>query len=298
MVAGTVKYLVNLFKNSIATWNGRMEEWKKEKKPSNLPFFQPSVFPANFAIKLFRTLVIYLAFFLSIAFMPDNFRLQQQKFDRVKTAYKEKETLVKELFSSKGMDVSSSDLFFRVFKKEAQFEVWAKKKGQDKFVLITTYPICASSGISGPKRKQGDGQVPEGFYEINYFNPSSNFYLSLGVSYPNASDRILGEKGNLGGEIFIHGNCVTIGCMPITDDKIKELYLMAVEAKNGGQQHINVHIFPCRMNETSMKSLEMQYADPKLHSFWKNIQKGYAFFEEKKILPVVSVERSGEYSFN
>jgi murein L,D-transpeptidase YafK len=229
--------------------------------------------------------------------MPDNFRSQQQKFPRVKTAYDEKEKSVRELFSSKGIDVSSMNVLIRAFKKEAQLEIWAKSSKQESFMLIKTYAICASSGTLGPKRKQGDGQVPEGFYEVDRFNPSSNFYLSLGVSYPNASDRILGEKGNLGGDVFIHGNCVTIGCMPLTDEKIKEVYLMAVEARSNGQAKIPVHIFPCRMDENGMKYLEAGYkANPGLISFWKNIQKGFEYFEKKKMLPGISVLKDGTYS--
>jgi murein L,D-transpeptidase YafK len=230
--------------------------------------------------------------------MPDSFRIQQQKFPRVKTAYMEKEKTVKELFTSKGMDISSAHLFIRAFKKEKELEIWAKAPGQEKYILVKTYAICASSGGLGPKRKQSDGQVPEGFYEVDRFNPSSNFYLSLGVSYPNASDRILGEKGNLGGDIFIHGNCVTIGCMPLTDDKIKEVYLMAVEARSNGQAKIPVHIFPCRMNEKELKTIESEFAEDQKHiSFWKNIQKGYELFETKKELPEVTVGKSGEYLF-
>ena len=191
------------------------------------------------------------------------------------------------------------NLFIRAFKKEAQLEVWANSPKQETFQLIKTYAICASSGTLGPKRKQSDGQVPEGFYEIDRFNPSSNFYLSLGVSYPNASDKILGDKGNLGGDIFIHGNCVTIGCMPLTDDKIKEVYLMALEARSGGQQKISVHIFPCRMNETEMKTLETKYAgNPKFISFWRNIQTGYEYFEKNKFPPHISVTVSGEYAID
>ncbi|MFI5164047.1 MAG: murein L,D-transpeptidase family protein [Bacteroidia bacterium] len=229
--------------------------------------------------------------------MSDNFRSQQQKFPRVKSAYEEKEKAVRELFSSKGIDISSMNLFIRAFKKEAQLEVWAKSASKEKYQLIKIYAICASSGILGPKRKQNDGQVPEGFYEIDRFNPSSNFYLSLGVSYPNASDKILGDKRNLGGDIFIHGNCVTIGCMPLTDEKIKEVYLMALEARAGGQKQIPVHIFPCRMNETEMKILETKYAgNLKLISFWKNIQTGYDYFEKNKSLPQISVTAGGEYA--
>ncbi len=221
--------------------------------------------------------------------------MQQQKFPRVKTAYAEKEKIVRETYSVKGLELGSASIFIRAFKKEAVLEIWAKGQSENTYKLVKTYDICASSGGLGPKRKQGDGQVPEGFYEIDRFNPSSNYYLSLGLNYPNKSDRILG-KGNLGGDIFIHGNCVTIGCMPLTDDKIKEVYLMAVEAKAGGQDKVPVHVFPCRMNESEMLPLEK--ADPDLASFWKNIQKGYLYFEEKHTLPSISVLPSGEYSFN
>jgi murein L,D-transpeptidase YafK len=243
-----------------------------------------------------KTVILYSLIILSFAFMPDNFKSQQKQFARVKTAYSEKEKLVNELFSAKGIELSSAAIFIRAFKQEAELEIWAKNQKDEKYQLIKTYKICSSSGDLGPKRKQGDGQVPEGFYEINRFNPYSNFYLSLGVSYPNASDKILGNKGNLGGDIFIHGDCVTIGCMPLTDDKIKEVYLMAVEAKSNGGK-IPVHIFPFRMNDENMKKFEKKYDDDvKLVAFWKNIRKGYAHFETNKTLPSVSVLNNGEYS--
>lgn len=243
-----------------------------------------------------KTLLISSLLLFSFAFMNDSFKSQQKKFERVKTAYEDKENLVKELFSSKEIELSSATIFIRAFKEEAEVEVWAQSNGQEKYQLIQTYKICSSSGDLGPKRKQGDGQVPEGFYQVDRFNPYSNFYLSLGVNYPNASDRILGNKGNLGGDIFIHGSCVTIGCMPLTDDKIKEVYLMAVEAKSSGQVKIPVHIFPFRMNEGNMKKFEKKYDDSKLISFWKNIQIGYEYFETHKALPGILVLNNGEYS--
>lgn len=245
-----------------------------------------------------KTLSLYLLILLSFAFMSDSFKSQQQKFPRVKTAYAEKGKSVNELFSAKGIDLSTLTIFIRVFKKEGELEVWAENPEKNIFQLIKTYEICAASGVLGPKRKQGDGQVPEGFYEIDRFNPSSNFYLSLGLNYPNKSDKIVIGKGKPGGDIFIHGNCVTIGCVPLTDDKIKEVYLMAVEARSGGQLKIPVHVFPCRMNNAEMKSLETEYAEnPELISFWKNIRKGYLLFDEKHALPSVSVLPSGEYAF-
>ncbi len=90
----------------------------------------------------------------------------------------------------------------------------------------------------------GDYQVPEGFYYINEFNPRSLYHLSLGLNYPNASDRMLCDMSQPGGDIYIHGSCVTTGCIPITDGQIEELYVLAAHAKDMGQDFIPVHIFP------------------------------------------------------
>src|SRR5712691_1661125 len=88
----------------------------------------------------------------------------------------------------------------------------------------------------------GDGQVPEGFYEVSALNPWSRFLLSLKVSYPNALDRGFGRTG---GDIFIHGSCVTTGCIPIEDGPIQELYVIVADARARGAR-IEVHIFPGR----------------------------------------------------
>ena len=227
------------------------------------------------------------------------FKAAQMKYERVKEAYADKEALVLARLKEKYIDKSTVNIFIRVFKKEMRLEVWARSSTQNAYLLLHNYEICAFSGDLGPKRAGGDGQVPEGFYTIDRYNPFSNFYLSLGVSYPNRSDRILGTKGNLGGDIFIHGSCVTIGCMPLTDDKIKELYILALEARAAGQVNIPVHIFPCVMNDEGMKMLQKEYAgSPAKLSFWNNIKKGYDLFEANKKLPKVSVLADGSYAFN
>jgi murein L,D-transpeptidase YafK len=162
--------------------------------------------------------------------------------------------------------------------------------------LLKEYPVCATSGRLGPKRQQGDGQIPEGFYFINGFNPVSNFHLSLRINYPNESDRILGVRGHLGGDIFIHGDCVTIGCVPITDDGIKEVYLIAVEARSAGQTRIPVHIFPARLDDEGLGKLERDCADqPNLPEFWRNLKDGFDSFEKHHKLPRMRVTRDGKY---
>ena len=246
---------------------------------------------------------------------PDNFKSQQLKFERVRAAYDEKSQLVFALLKSKNLNLEHLRLFIRVFKKEQQLEIWAKNETDKTFQILKKYDIASPTGDLGPKRKQGDMQTPEGFYFIDRFNPVSNFHLSLGINYPNESDKILGEKGNLGGDIFIHGSNVTVGCMPMTDDKIKEIYILSVDARNAGQTQIPVHIFPMNLSENHFKELENYAKLPefldywsrlkggqKIDSqrfikFWTNLKIGFDTFEENHVLPKVSVGKDGVYKF-
>lgn len=239
--------------------------------------------------------IIYVVMILSLQALTDPpFKERQLRYERVGNAYKEKEELIKKLLKSKGIDYSGFQLFIRAFKREQLLEVYAKLGKESKFHLVAEYKFCTLSGDLGPKRKQGDMQVPEGIYHIERFNPASSYYLSLGINYPNASDKILSDKRNPGGDIFIHGNCVSIGCIPITDDLIKELYVVCVEAKSKGQQQIPVHIFPTKMNDSGMKFLEQNYTSD-LNNFWKNLKPMFDYFEEKNELPVVEIDLKGKY---
>jgi murein L,D-transpeptidase YafK len=118
----------------------------------------------------------------------------------------------------------------------------------------------------------------------------------LGINYPNESDKILSDKTHPGGAIYIHGNCVTIGCIPITDDKIKELYVIAVEARNNGQEKIPVHIFPTKLDVNGIDFLRKETADIETIQFWENLQLVYQDFESSKKLKSVKVDKSGRYS--
>jgi murein L,D-transpeptidase YafK len=187
-----------------------------------------------------------------------------------------------------------SRAFIRVFKYERSLELWvADRKGP--FALFREYPVCAASGVLGPKRRQGDLQVPEGYYKVTVFNPYSRYHLSLSINYPNASDRRLGLRSNLGGSILIHGKCVSIGCISVLDDEIEEIYLVseAAAAKRGG---ISVHIFPTRLDEPAMATLSFLYGDrPDLVVFWRSLVPGYRGFEETRTVPVVTLGRDGYY---
>jgi murein L,D-transpeptidase YafK len=171
-------------------------------------------------------------------------------------------------------------IFIRAFKQEKSLEVWARNSDEEQFKLLTKYPFCESSGQLGPKRKMGDLQTPEGIYFIDRFNPASNYHLSLGINYPNDNDKVLGEKNNLGGDIFIHGDCVTVGCIPITDDKIKELYLLCVEAKTDGQLKIPVHIYPFNLTKANLD----RYKSNPNYNFWETLKPKFDLFEKNKSL--------------
>lgn len=231
--------------------------------------------------------------------LSGTFKEDQLQYPRVRTAYAEKEKIVRDTFAQKDIPYPPAGIFLRVFKLDRMVELWAKTGDEGKYTLVTTYKVCYSSGVPGPKRMKNDGQVPEGFYTIEQFNPQSEFYLSLKLNYPNLSDKILGVKGELGGDVFMHGNCVSIGCIPITDDCIKEVYLLAVEARNAGQDLIPIEVFPTRMDDAGMGKLSSLYRkDLPIWGFWSNLKEGYDLFEKQGIPPQVTVARNGRYLFN
>ena len=184
------------------------------------------------------------------------------------------------------------EVFIRAFKQEKELECWVKKREAVKWELLKTYPICKSSGDLGPKRRQGDGQVPEGVYHIDRFNPNSSYHLSLGLNYPNASDRVRGHSQTPGGDIFIHGNCVTVGCLPLTDALIEEVYELSELAKAGGQTEIPVHIFPARMEGRAYREM---IEDSPHRQFWEELRPIYAYFETNHRLPEVRILPDGRY---
>jgi len=119
--------------------------------------------------------------------------------------------------------------------------------------VLKTYRVGLGFSPEGPKVRQGDGRTPEGTYYVCSKNPKSQFFLSLGLSYPNENDANRGLKDGLisrpqfqqiiaairrggvplwntalGGEIFIHGagsrSDWTWGCVALENDDIRELF--------------------------------------------------------------------------
>ncbi len=248
------------------------------------------------------TLTLLLLFALALNSFPDehkSLREAQWKYPRVRAAAREKDLIMKKRLADKGLSYPPHAILFRAFKKEASLELWATDTDTQPYVLIRDYSICTSSGVLGPKRRFGDVQVPEGFYELDWFNPQSNFFLSMHISYPNAADRILGYRPHLGGDIFLHGDCASIGCIPITDDFIKEVYWLSVLVQDKGQKHLPIQIFPARLTDSGFKSLEQSHPhQEKLITFWRNLKEGYDLFENTHRLPHISTRPNGSYAFS
>ena len=145
-------------------------------------------------------------------------------------------------FKKAGVAYPPQELAFLVLKQERRMAVWARSGGSWRFVR--NYPILAASGHAGPKLREGDGQVPEGVYRIEHLNPNSSYHLSMKVSYPNAFDRRMAQRDHrtrLGGDIFIHGKAVSIGCVALGDPAIEELFTLVAQT---GHAKVRVILAP------------------------------------------------------
>jgi murein L,D-transpeptidase YafK len=228
----------------------------------------------------------------------ESFLSHQLAFDRVAHARLITDYPLRMRFAETGLDYPAREIFIRVFKHERILQLWARSDPDRPFSLVTEYPVCALPGQLGPKRRMGDLQVPEGFYFIDEFNPQSAYLLSLRVNYPNLADRMRRQQFGLGGDIFIHGGCETIGCVPIEDHNIQELYWLAAQAMEAGQRIIPVHIFPARLDPQRLQWLADTFRpEPELLDFWHNLADGYAYFEATGHVPWVTVGRDGRYAF-
>jgi hypothetical protein len=143
-----------------------------------------------------------------------------------------------------GVTYPPRQLAFLVFKRERRMAVWARNGGNDRWSYLRAYSVLAASGSAGPKLREGDRQVPEGLYRIAGLNPNSSYHVSLKVDYPNAFDRAMAKQDGrttLGGDIFIHGKAVSIGCVAVGDRAIEEIFTLVADA---GSNRVQVVIAP------------------------------------------------------
>ncbi|MCP4503504.1 MAG: L,D-transpeptidase family protein [Deltaproteobacteria bacterium] len=237
------------------------------------------------------------------------FRERQQQAGRVVQARKNAESGLRKRFHDAGVSYPARVLHLRAFKKEGEVELWAGNQKSKGLKKVHTFKVCAASGLLGEKTEQGDFQVPEGFYVVNRYNAWSSYHLSLGIDYPNRSDRLRRKNRkqttSLGGDIFIHGDCVTIGCLPLENGPIEELYLALLDSKLKYYTKTSVHLYPGRMNNDDMPGLQRLLTQSQgVHSpdsasetwrRWQQLQRGYLAFEKTHRVPSIRIDARGDY---
>jgi murein L,D-transpeptidase YafK len=190
------------------------------------------------------------------------------------------------LLQQKKMPVQSP-ILVRVFKEEAELEVW-KQDTTGRFQILKTYPICRWSGDLGPKFWEGDGQTPEGFYRVTpqQMNPHSNYYLSINIGFPNSFDKANRRDGSL---LMIHGDCRSAGCYAMTDEQISEIYSLARDSFLGSflgsQPSFQVQTYPFRLTPANLA----RHRNNRNMAFWKMLKIGSDHFEATQLEPKVDV---------
>lgn len=207
---------------------------------------------------------------------------------RVRRAWKEKRAVVVQLMKAAGLHWPPRRVLLRAYKKEKELEVWAASERRGRLVPVARYAICADSGGLGPKKAEGDGQVPEGFYKTTIFMPKTAYWMGMHIDYPNGRDRQLKRTGSA---IMIHGSCASIGCLAMTDERIQEIWLFTRGLRP--RRAVPVHIYPAR----DMKALIAKTKDAKLKAFWQNLAHGRAFVDQNGRVPRIGWTKTGVYTF-
>ena len=211
--------------------------------------------------------------------------------------------------AQKRLSYPPSAVVLRIFKQERELEIWAKNYGQKQLRLVRTLPICAMDFAPGPKAAEGDGKTPEGFYHPEFSYQSSNWWMwmDLGdvdargkvgkgssfkmcIEYPNALDRRRTRAAGFretGGQICMHGNCVSLGCASFKNRDFLPVFAFARhhDAKRYGR--LQLHVFPFRFDRVSVEDRTRAAKDwphaesfgaEKLLGFWKNLEEGFDAF--------------------
>ncbi len=210
--------------------------------------------------KIYISLAIALLVLCGSAFLMKKVVLAKPRIshdDAIAKCKPKVEAALKSFCTRKNISYPPKHLYLVGLKEEKELRIYAIDKDDDidtsSAKLLHTYDILAASGEAGPKLKQGDWQVPEGFYKIDSFNPNSLYHLSLRVNYPNKEDKEHAEnekRTKLGGDIMIHGSNASVGCLAMGDDAIEEIYVLVSDV---GRENVDVILAPCNLAKTKSK---------------------------------------------
>ena len=209
----------------------------------------------TFNLVAITTAVLCAILVLLITFkIPGNFQSSGHKKtpDTVESIFRlyssDVEKRLKPWFVKAGVHYPPKKISMLAFKKEQRFELWALHSS--KWVFIKNYPFTATSGVLGPKLREGDKQIPEGVYKISGLNPNSSYHLSMKLNYPNEFDLTYARKEGRhkpGTNIFIHGRAASVGCIALGDIAIEELFVLVSVIRQSdpvGKAEVSVIVAP------------------------------------------------------
>ncbi len=183
------------------------------------------------------------------------------------------------LSAARGLELGAP-VYLRLTKRPAELTAYLQS-GDGSYLPLKTWKICSFSGGLGPKKAEGDGKSPEGFYSVRprQMNPASSFHLSFNLGFPNAYDRAQGYTGSF---LMVHGDCVSIGCYAMTDQGIEEIWTVMQAAFDKGQSEIPVHIFPFAMPGGKLSE---GWRSHEAADFWDELAPAWAAFEDTARVP-------------
>lgn len=200
----------------------------------------------------------------------------------------------------------NAEIYIRVCKKELRVELFAREKNtNNRYRFIKSYEVL-NSVVSklGPKTREGDCLTPEGIYRLIYGNcwRWSDFYLAFKISYPNRTDRIRkgfwNIGGGIGGDINFHGCTASIGCIPIGNPSIEEVFILLTRNLGRNNIAVRIDIFPFDFSTNENRNLHEEYRErnQNLAEFWDGLKKIYEYFETNGTLPNYDIDdRTGYY---
>ncbi len=181
----------------------------------------------------------------------------------------------------------------RLFKEENELEIWMKPSHEPLFTLFKVQRLAVSAGRPGPKLREGDGQAPEGFYELRAgsLRPETRHHLGLDLGFPNGLDQ---SRGRGGSEMMIHGGSEAAGGFGLAPGAMEEVYALVDAALRKGERCVPVHLFPFRLTDQRMDEVVEERS--RWTEEWVNLKEGYDFFENVRMPPAIQTE-TGRYAF-
>ena len=190
----------------------------------------------------------------------------------VSAVYRLKQPSLDAKLQKAGFSAKPDYYTMRLYKANAEIEIWAGTSDAGELTKIATYPICAMDFAPGTKLKEGDKRTPEGSFKLDFSYRSSQWFMHIDLNhidregdvkkgpaffmctdYPTSFDKKLSKSigiNNPGSAICVHGNCASVGCASMENDDYVEIYYWMMQHNIKKYGAPRAHILPFRFYET------------------------------------------------